>query len=318
VPDSHLIFFATDVHGSEVCFRKWLNAAAAYDADVLVMGGDLTGKVIVPVHRIDGRYRARWGPEDIVLDGDDEFDVFRRRVAAAGAYVWQAEPDEAAEVFADDSATEALFTRLTAERIAEWVSLAETRIGDQTQAYIIAGNDDTAEVDVALARGERLQPADNRTVMIDDWLPMVSIGDSTPTPWRSPRELSEEEYAAKLEALVAPLDEGGSAVWNLHVPPHASSLDDAPAIDDQLAVQYTMSGDMKVVPVGSRAVRTAIERHQPLVGLHGHVHEGRGRAKIGRTVCFNPGSSYQHGVLQGVLVRVDRRKGVRDYTMTAG
>ncbi|MDX6535564.1 MAG: uncharacterized protein QOF68_3308, partial [Gaiellales bacterium] len=157
MPDSHLIFFATDVHGSEVCFRKWLNAAAAYDADVLVMGGDLTGKVIVPVHRIDGRYRARWGPEDIVLDGDDELDVFRRRVAAAGAYVWQAEPDEAAEVFADDSATEALFTRLTAERIAEWVSLAETRIGDETQAYIIAGNDDTAEVDVALARGERLQ-----------------------------------------------------------------------------------------------------------------------------------------------------------------
>jgi Icc-related predicted phosphoesterase len=71
-------------------------------------------------------------------------------------------------------------------------------------------------------------------------------------------------------------------------------------------------------PVGSLAVREAIERHQPLMGLHGHVHDSCGRAKIGRTVCFNPGSSYQQGVLQGVLVRVDQRRGVRDYTLTTG
>jgi Icc-related predicted phosphoesterase len=318
VPSSHLIFFATDVHGSEVCFRKWLNASAAYGADVLIMGGDLTGKVIVPVHRIEGRHRARWGQEDIVLDGDAELEAFRKRVADAGAYVWQVEPDEAAAVFADDAATDALFTRLTSDRIAEWVALAETRIGDATQAYIIAGNDDSADVDVALARGERLQLADNRAVMIDEWLPMVSLGDSTPTPWRSPRELTEEEYAAKLEAIIASVDQDTPGVWNVHVPPHASTLDDAPAIDDQLAVQYTMAGDVKMLPVGSRAVRAAIERHRPLVGLHGHVHEGRGRVKIGRTICFNPGSSYQQGVLQGVLVRVDRKKGVRDHTLTTG
>jgi len=318
VAGSHLIFFATDVHGSEVCFRKWLNAAAGYGADVLVMGGDLTGKVIVPVHRIDGRYRARWGGEDFVFDTDEELAAFTRRVADAGAYAWRSEPDEAAEVFADDERLDALFRRLTAERMAEWVELAETRIGDGVAAYIIAGNDDAAEIDDALAAGRRMQLADNRTVMIDDWLPMISLGDSTPTPWNSPRELSEDEYAAKLEALVGVTGDHSRAVWNLHVPPRACALDDAPELDDSLAVRYTPAGDAKMVPVGSSAVRSAIEQHQPLVGLHGHVHEGRGRAKIGKTVCFNPGSSYQQGVLQGVLVRVDRKKGLRDYTLTTG
>jgi uncharacterized protein len=318
VAGSHLIFFATDLHGSEVCFRKWLNAATGYGADVLVMGGDLTGKVIVPVHRIDGRYRARWGYEDIELESDDELALFRRRVADAGAYVWRSEPDEAAAVFADDDALDALFRRLTAERLAEWVALAESRISDGTQAFIIAGNDDAEEIDDVLSAGRRLQLADNRRVAIDDWLSMISLGDSTPTPWNSPRELPEEEYAAKLETLVSSIDEPARSIWNLHVPPHASALDDAPELDESLAVRYTVAGDVKMIPVGSRAVRSAIERHHPLLGLHGHVHEGRGRARIGSTTCFNPGSAYQQGVLQGVLVRIDRKKGVRDHSMTTG
>ena len=43
------IFFATDIHGSEICWSKFLNAAAFYKADLVVLGGDVTGKIMVPI-----------------------------------------------------------------------------------------------------------------------------------------------------------------------------------------------------------------------------------------------------------------------------
>jgi Icc-related predicted phosphoesterase len=314
-----LLFFATDVHGSERCFRKWLNAAEGYGADLLVMGGDLTGKVIVPVHRSNGGFVARWRDRDNQLDGRDALVEFERLVADTGAYTWVCEREEAAQTFEDEAATERLFTRLAAERIAEWVQLADARLSDgAVRAFIIAGNDDPHEVDEALDAGRALQNADHRITWLDDWLPMLSLGDSTPTPWNSPREIDEDEYERELDQLVAQLDDPRTAVFNLHVPPYDSSIDLAPELDAELRVRYTSVGEPRMAPVGGKAVRAAIERHQPLVGLHGHVHEARGRAKIGQTACFNPGSVYQRGVLSGVLLRISQRKGVRDYTFTNG
>lgn len=313
-----LIFFATDVHGSEVCFRKWLAAAKAYGADTLIMGGDITGKVIVPVLARSSGYVTHWHGQELYLETEGELAAFTREVADAGAYTWHAAPEQVAEVFADDDATEALFARLTAERVRDWVALAEDRLGDDVQAFMIPGNDDAAEVDAELDRGTRLRNAEQRVVWLDDWLPMVSYGDSTPTPWDSPREVSEETYRSRVEALIAQLDDPARAVMNLHVPPHDSQLDMAPALDEERRVRYSAAGDMLMAPVGGHSVREVIERHGPLLGLHGHVHEGRGRSKIGRTVCFNPGSDYQQGILRGVLVRVSPRKGVRDFTFTTG
>ncbi len=314
-----LLFFATDVHGSERCFRKWINAAEAYGADTLVMGGDITGKVIVPVHRSNGGYTARWRDRGHRLDGRRELEEFERRVADAGGYMWMSEPDEAEETLGDDEATEALFARLAAERVAHWVALADERLGRRgTRAFIIAGNDDPPDVDDALSRGRVLTNADRQIVWLDEWLPMLSLGDSTPTPWNSPRELPEGEYARVLERLAEELDLPAGAIFNLHVPPYDSTLDLAPELDDELRVRYTIAGEPKQAPVGARAVRDAIERYQPLAGLHGHVHESRGRAKIGRTICFNPGSEYQRGVLRGVLLKLSRKRGIRDFTFTTG
>lgn len=313
------VFFATDVHGSERCFRKWLNAAEGYGAGVLVLGGDITGKVIVPVQRRNGGHVARWRGAEHTLEGPTALAEFERAVADAGAYVWHADADEATATFADEAATERLFARLAAERLARWVALADERLdGKAVKGFVIAGNDDPYEVDEALSSGRRLVNGDGRIVWIEDWLPMLSLGDSTPTPWNSPREVSEEEYERLVTRLADELDEPGSAIFNLHVPPYDSALDLAPELDDELRVRYTMAGEPRQAPVGGRSVRAAIERYQPLVGLHGHVHEGRGRAKIGRTVCFNPGSDYQQGVLRGVLLRISRKRGIRDFTFTTG
>ena len=314
------VFFATDIHGSERCFRKWLNAAAGYDAGVLVLGGDITGKVIVPVHARNGGHVASWRGVEHRLEGASALADFERAVADAGAYAWHAERDEAAATFADDEASERLFARVAADRLARWVALADERLGStDVKAYVIAGNDDPYEVDAALASGRSLVNADGRVVWIEDWLPMLSLGESTPTPWNSPREVSEEEYARRVSRLADELDDDSRrAIFNLHVPPYDSALDLAPELDEELRIRYTVAGEPRQAPVGGRSARAAIERYRPLVGLHGHVHEGRGRAKIGRTVCFNPGSDYQQGVLRGVLLRISPKRGVRDFTFTTG
>jgi uncharacterized protein len=313
-----LLFFATDLHGSEACFRKFLSAGRVYGADTLIMGGDITGKVIVPVHPAPHGHVARWCDVDHELATAAELGAFVRAVADAGGYAWPAERDEAAATFADDAASEALFTRLAAERVRAWVRLADERLADGVQGFAIPGNDDAAEVDVALAGGERLRAADGTVAWLDDWLPMISYGDSTPTPWDSPREVTEEAYTARLDELIAKLDRPADGIFNLHAPPYDTSLDLAPLLDAGLRVRYTAAGEMLMGPVGSHAVRAAIERAQPVASLHGHVHESRGRARLGRTVCFNPGSDYRSGVLRGVLVKVSRKRGVAAYAFTAG
>jgi uncharacterized protein len=313
-----LLFFATDLHGSEACFRKFLGAGRVYGADTLIMGGDVTGKVIVPVHPAPHGHVARWHDADHELATAAEVGAFVRAVADTGGYAWLAERDEAAATFADDAATEALFTRLAAERVRAWVRLADERLTDGVQGFAIPGNDDANEIDAALAGGERLRAAEGRVAWLDDWLPMISCGDSTPTPWDSPREVTEDAYAARLDELIATLDGPGEGIFNLHVPPYDTPLDLAPSLDAERRVRYTAAGDMRMGPVGSHAVRAAIERAQPVASLHGHVHESRGRARIGRTVCFNPGSDYRSGVLRGVLVKLSRTRGVADYAFTTG
>jgi Icc-related predicted phosphoesterase len=313
------LFFATDVHGSSRCFRKWLNAAEAYGADVLILGGDITAKSIVPIERRNGGWAAHWRDEAYVLEGETEVASFEAQLSDLGAYGWRTTAEEAAALVGDEEAEHRLFTRLATERLREWVALAATRLASgRATAFAMAGNDDPPEVDEAFAGGGgALVLCDRRTVWIDDWLPMISMGDSTPTPWHTPRELPEPEYGAALEELVAQLDDASRAIFNLHCPPRGCEIDLAPELDAELNVQYSL-GEMRYAPVGSSAVRTAIERYQPLVGLHGHVHEGRGRHRLGRTECFNPGSDYKQGVLRGLVLRLSEKKGLRDYTFTMG
>src|SRR3954453_7397172 len=246
-----LIFFATDVHGSERCFRKFLAAAAAYGADTLVMGGDITGKIVVPIHPDGAAHVTRWRDTNYRFESAAELEAFQRKLADMGAYGWVVDRDEAAAVLADDGSTEALLVGLTAERVRLWVELADERLDARIQAFAIAGNDDPAEVDLALAGGTRMQLAESRVTWIDDWLPMISYGDSTPTPWDSPREVSEDQYGVRLDGLIGELDDVKHAVFNLHVPPHDSQPDMAPALDEELRVRYSTAGDMMLAPVGS-------------------------------------------------------------------
>lgn len=159
------IYFATDIHGSEVCLRKFLNAAKFYDCDTMIMGGDITGKMIVPiVERGQGVHTP----------------PFTGATCRSAGTAWP------------------------------------------------------------------------------------SCARRSPTPAITPTRRRPRRWTA------------------------------------------------------STAVRDALAKYQPMLSLHGHIHESRGEARIGRTLAINPGSEYSEGVLRGAIITLSRKKGVRGYQLVAG
>jgi Icc-related predicted phosphoesterase len=301
------VFFAADLHGSQVTFRKFLAAAAFYGVDALVFGGDLMGKVLVPIVRADGGFRASFQGRDEEFDADG-LEAFTRSLEQPGFYWKVFERDEYEAVESDPMARHGLFHELATARLAEWIELAEDRLlGTGVRLYLTGGNDDEPGVLEALERhdGDRVVASEGRLVELDEEHTMITVGLSTFTPWDTPREASEEEIARVIEAAVASVPDLGRCVFNLHCPPKDTPIDTCLKLEvrpGELPRPIREGGRFVTTGGGSVAVREAIERYQPLIGLHGHIHESGGRFRIGRTQTFNPGSEYVQGVLQGVIV----------------
>lgn len=316
------IFYVADIHGSDTCFRKWLNAAGFYGADVLIVGGDLTGKVLLPIYPVAGpveRWTATWRDRRQDLETRAEVDAFIATARETGAYGFLTTPEEVAEIQGSIDREREVFTRLKVAALASWMRLADERLhGRAIRALVMPGNDDPPEIDAVLGSSRCLEDAQGRVVELAPGVTMASRGESTPTPWRTPRELSEAQLGERVRETVEGLPSSGITIWNLHMPPADSGIDRAPVLDAELRVRYDGSGEPMLAPVGSTSVRGLIEERQPTIALHGHIHEGRGRYKLGRTSGFNPGSQYQDGVLQGVLLRVSPKHGLRDFVFTAG
>jgi Icc-related predicted phosphoesterase len=296
------LYYASDIHGSDVLWRKFLAAAAAYRAGVLVMGGDLTGKVVVPlVERPDGVHVDLFGRHEVVAPEDVE--EAEHRIRANGMYPQRMTPAEVERVAGlPEEEREAWFADVIRETFSGWLALAEERLDASTRCFVMPGNDDPEGVDRAIEEARRVEACDDRLVEFDGHV-MLSLGWANRTPFHSPRELDEEELLARICALADQVEDMERCVFNLHVPPYDSSLDTAPALTETLEV--VMSGSApKMVPVGSTAVRQAIERYQPLLSLHGHVHESAGVTRIGRTLCVNPGSDYHTGRIAGCLLQL--------------
>jgi uncharacterized protein len=146
---------------------------------------------------------------------------------------------------------------------------------------------------------------------------MASLGVVPTTPWNTERECTEDELAKQISDMLDLLPDGRPCILNLHCPPYASGLDDAPELDATLK-PVIRGGRPSIIPVGSHAVRDAIRRYQPVVGLHGHIHESRGAQKIGRTLCVNPGSDYSSGVLRGAVIEIAQDGSCLDFLLTTG
>ncbi|ABG03740.1 conserved hypothetical protein [Rubrobacter xylanophilus DSM 9941] len=310
------VFFATDIHGSETCWRKFLNAAGHYQADVLVLGGDMTGKALVPVVRDGGRWRATLLENRYEFEGEDEVGEFEEAVRRRGYYPFRTTPEELAELEADEKRREELFHRKMLGRIERWMRMADERLDGSVRCFVCPGNDDQFEVDEIVRSARRVELAEGRVVEFGDGYQMISTGWSNRTPWDTYREDDEEALEERLRRMAGALGVPPErAVYNLHCPPYGSGLDEAPEITADMRPK---DAGRSTVPVGSKAVRKVIEEGQPALSLHGHIHEARGSARIGRTLCINPGSSYEQGQLLGAVVDLDGGSKVKRFVLTSG
>ena len=302
------VYFATDLHGSSKCFRKFINAGTAYGVDVLVLGGDVTGKALQTiVHGADGRYRCAFiGTTYEVEEGPDLF-ALEKLIADHGYYPYRAEAGELDARRADGS-LDRLFVELMRARLTEWLAVADERLRPSgKRLFFMLGNDDPAELRTLLDQAPWGVHDEGQVVMLDDDHEMISWGYSNITPWHSHREMTEDQLANAIDEMAARLREPERAIVNVHVPPFGSGLDEAPVLDADLTVQ-TAVGQVKFAPVGSTAVRDALLRIQPLLALHGHIHESGGMRRLGRTIAINPGSDYGTGVLNGALITLELDK----------
>ena len=312
------VFFITDVHGSTRCFKKFVNAAKFYSADALVLGGDLTGKVLIPiVEQGDGTHRCRYEGNDLTLRNRKEVDDLVMRATDAGLYTQVMTKKEFDEVSSDPKYVTAAFNKAMVDRVAEWIRLAEERLGKtDVKCYISPGNDDLFDVDAVLNSSSYVINPEEKVVSIDGEHEMITLGYTNHTPWNSPREVDEDELGKKIEGLAAGVKNMKTAIFNIHVPPINTPIDRAPMVDKDLKV-VVKAGQVVMTSAGSSACRAAVEKHQPMLGIHGHIHESHGFVMIGRTLCANPGSDYGEGVLRGFLSEIEGDR-IRSHVMTTG
>jgi Icc-related predicted phosphoesterase len=310
------IFFATDVHGSEVCWKKFISAGKFYEASILILGGDMTGKAIVPIiAQGGGKFKVTLLEQETVLEGQEEVDKMVSTIQNRGYYPYVTNLDEVAEISAGAGRSDELFVQQALATMTRWMEYADQKLeGTGVRCYVCPGNDDMFEIDGVIAASKHVRSVEGQVVALDEHHEMASTGWSNPTPWDTPREEGDEALGRRIEAVLAQVKDMPNAVFNLHAPPYGSGLDEAPELTKDLRLAYA---GRSLVPVGSKAVLSAIEKHQPLLSLHGHIHEGKGTRKFRRTLCVNPGSMYEQGILHGALVDLKPGK-VGNYVLTTG
>ena len=308
------IFFATDLHGSEMCWRKFLNAAKFYDADILICGGDMTGKAIVPIVEENGHFTLTMGGQTQTVTSDQVSDV-EGQIRRKGYYPLRMTVERLHELDQHPERRAETFQVVMLEGVQRWMEMAKDKLGGSgVRIFVCPGNDDEMEVDDVVRKSEMVQLGEGQMLEIDGFT-MISTGWSNHTPWNTHREETEEQLGERIEAMAKQVPDQSRAIFNLHCPPFKSGLDEAPAIDADLKLLH---GGRALRPVGSTAVRQAIEKHQPLLSLHGHIHESKGAVKLGKTLSINPGSSYEEGMLMGAIIQLDPKKGIKSYQLVNG
>jgi Icc-related predicted phosphoesterase len=311
------IFFATDIHGSEVCWKKFLNSGPHYEADVVILGGDMTGKALVPiVEEGGGRWHATLLENREELKSEDEVVRFEDAVKRRGYYPFRTTPDELQELSSEESRWHALFDQHMIGTVERWMQMADERLaGKGIRVFVCPGNDDQVEIDEVVEAARTVELGEGRVVDIDGFQ-LASSGWANRTPWDTYREEDEPDLSTRIETMLESVTaDPERTIFSLHCPPYGTGLDDAPQLSAEMDLK---DAGRSTIPVGSTAVRQAIERHQPALALHGHIHEARGTHRLGRTLCINPGSSYEQGQLLGAVIDMDGKKKVKRFVLTSG
>ena len=295
------ILFATYMHGSEGTWRKFLNASVMLKVDVAICGGDLTGKMIVPVvERKDGKYTYYHLKKTYTVDSSG-LEKALKDIRGIGYYPYLTNENQYEEMTKNPKKVDEVFHEVMISTIKSWLDLIPQKVPSETRVVVCPGNDDRFPVDDIISNHKDVINGEGKVIEIDDSHEMISCGWVNPSPWKTTREEEDDKLEERLERYISQVKNMESAIFNFHAPPYQTKLDEAPLLDKDLN-PIIQGGSVVMVPVGSKAVKKMIEKYQPFLGLHGHIHEASGSMKIGRTYCVNPGSEYAEGILRAFLI----------------
>lgn len=310
------LFFATDVHGSEICWKKFISGGKFYEVDVLILGGDMTGKAIVPIIAQGGdKYKVTLLEQETILEGKEAVDKMVKTIGDRGYYPYVTNPDEMGELSSQPDKIDALFKQESMNTVKRWMEYADQKLeGTGIRCFVCPGNDDIFEIDDVIASSKHVQMAEGKVIPLDEHHEMVSSGWANFTPWHTHREESDDALLVRIEKVIAGSKNPSSALFCLHPPPYGSGLDEAPELTEDLRL---VAAGRSIINVGSKAVLSVIQKYKPILSLHGHIHESKGTRKLDKTLAINPGSMYEQGILNGVVVDVQKNK-VGNYILTTG
>ncbi|BFH73993.1 metallophosphoesterase [Sulfurisphaera javensis] len=297
------ILFTSDLHASDVAFRKFLNVGKMIKADVMIIGGDLAGKALIPIIDIgNGKYEV-----DSTQVGKEGLETVIKQIKANGNYYVIVDKKEYDEMVQDKRKVDEAFKNAIQERLKEWIQLAEERYKDtKIPIYFNLGNDDPMYMFDIVPEESIFKRTEGFIIPIGD-LEMISYGYVNPTPWNTYREKNEEEIYKDLKEIMNKVSDPSKVILNTHAPPYGTNLDNAPLLDKNLK-PVVKGGDIVMTHVGSQSVRKIIEEYKPLMGVHGHIHESKAFDKVAGTLVFNPGSEYSAGVFHGLYILVEGNK----------
>jgi Icc-related predicted phosphoesterase len=301
------LYVVSDFHASERAWRKMLNAIRlnVYRADAVLYAGDLTGKAMVPIVETSSGWDVEFMDQKRHPRSEAELEAVEREITDFGFYALRVTQSDVSDIAGDKERLDALFRDHIRRQVSAWLELATERLADTDVPLVfIPGNDDPHDIDDLLDSSERAVNADGRLIDLPGGLQVLGLGKSSPTPWHTPREVDETAFHESISNLLDEAKDPKRTILLIHCPPFDSGLDTAPLLDDTLRPR-SVAGQPLSGPVGSVGVRSAIERFQPLAGVHGHIHESPGERRIGSTVCVNPGSDAILGVVRGLLVDVE-------------
>ncbi len=302
------IFFSVDVHGATTIWRKWISAQEIYKADTLILAGDLTGKVLVPIiDQGDGTWKGTYFGKTWILKDENEVKEFERKLENGGIYYERCDKSFVEELKAKPERVAEEINKQMIKRIREWLDFLIEKIDtNKIKTIVMPGNDDEYVIDPVIKEyGDRgiIYPLER--VIDMEGHEMISLAHTNPTPWNTPREADEKQLSKMIKEQVKKLQNPENALFNFHCPPYNTHLDLAPKLDKSMKI-VSGAGGVEYIHVGSKAVRQSIEEFQPLLGLHGHIHESGGYDKIGKTIVLNPGSEYGEGLLRGYIIDLTR------------
>lgn len=296
------IFSVSEIHGSELCYRKVLKLAICDERpDVLVLYGNITGNKVIPISKAkrnnNGIIReCKYEGKEYFFKDEEQVNMFISFLAAKGDYGYKCTNVQHERFNHNLTERNKIIRKLKVKRIKYWVKMADaTLIDNHSQIIIIPGTDDPFEIDAIFEKSKKLKLLNNKHTKLNHDITVVGFANSAFNQKKGiPEQLKFKQLYRniddddilkefdKIEGLFDAVDDFDNSIFYIPFPPKNTNLDNL--------------SNGKKYSIGSQGVREIIERYKPRYSFHSFIIENC-VDRIGDTDLINPGSEYYSGKL---------------------